>query len=337
MATNEGCHYFYHRVQVHIPQAVELVMLIPKPHPQPAQGRNPLVAVGQVYKVLMAGTCTYQHFHSKVQASLDAKRHKRSMLVGEDRQVMIRLGAANSLSPSLLVLSCSAILEAMVVCKAPQLHIKAMEAIKLCTINMACLPIPPHVMTPTPEALPPPPSQLKVVGPLPKTLPPYQLPSNVRKAYGLMATKPSMAQTHPLHHQLSQLKTWYTNPIQLDRQGPPLTSSTIQYHVNNISLFLGHCHWMQGVAMPNLEDYLDPLKVCDYINMKVALEQSTHTINNVLDTTVMVLKWFISLPLGGDPSLPQAITWMHTLSTQVNIEGVTPFVHAQGLMCTHAL
>ncbi len=34
MATNEACTYFYHRVQVHIPQPVELVMLTTKPHSQ---------------------------------------------------------------------------------------------------------------------------------------------------------------------------------------------------------------------------------------------------------------------------------------------------------------
>ena len=73
------------------------------------------------------------------------------------------------------------------------------------------------------------------------------------------------------------------------------------------------------MASPNLEEYLDPLKVCGYINMKLALQHSPHTINSVLDTAEMVLKWFISLPLGGDPSLPQAITWMLTLNTQVRM------------------
>ena len=30
MATSEECAFFYHRVQVHIPQAVELMMLVPR-------------------------------------------------------------------------------------------------------------------------------------------------------------------------------------------------------------------------------------------------------------------------------------------------------------------
>ena len=47
--------------------------------------------------------------------------------------------------------------------------------------------------------------------------------------------------------------------------------------------------------------------------------QSPHTINSVVDTAVMVLKWSISLPLGGDPSPPQAVTWMLTLNTQVGM------------------
>jgi len=310
---------FYHRVRLLIPHPVELVMMVPKPHPNLAQGRSPLVALNQVYKVLVAGTCTYQNFHTKVKTRLDAKRHKRTMLVGEDVQVMIRLEAATLGTTSLLVLSCSAVLEAMLACKAPPLHIKAMEVMKLRSISMECLPIPSHVMTPTLEALPAPPSEYKVVGALPTQLPSYQLPAHVRKVYGLMATKPSIAQTHPLHHQLSQLQAWCTNPIQLDRPGAAHSPSTFQSHANNISLFLGHCHWFQGVAKPCLRAYLDPLKVCDYISMKVALEHSTHTICSVLDTAVMVLKWFTSLPLGKDPSLPQAIKWLLTLSTQVSL------------------
>ena len=96
MATSEGCTMFYHRVRLLIPHPVELVMMIPKPHPSLAQGRNPLVALNQVlvYKVLVAGTCTYQNFHNKVKTRLGAKRHK-----GEDLQVMIRLEAATLVRP----------------------------------------------------------------------------------------------------------------------------------------------------------------------------------------------------------------------------------------------
>ena len=141
-------------------------MMIPKPQPSLAQARNPLVALNQVYKVLVAGTCTYQNFHNKVKTRLDAKRHKRTMLVGEDLQVMIRLEAATLGTTSLLVLSCSAVLEAMLACKAPPLHIKAMEAMKLSSISMECLPIPSHVLTPHPWVSL---SENKVVGGLANT------------------------------------------------------------------------------------------------------------------------------------------------------------------------
>ena len=317
MATSEGTNFFYHRVQVHVPHPVELVMMVAKPHTQPDKNSPALVALSQVYKVLVDGTCSYQHFHSKVKMYLD-HRYKSYMLKGEDMQVMVRLGATGPTTTSLLVVSCSAVVKAMVTCHAPKTHIDAMEAIRLNSINMECLPIPPHVLSPHPQALPAPPTQLKVMGDLPVSLPSYQLPSNVKKVYGLFATKPDLAQTHPLHHQVSQLKAWWTSPIQLDRQGQALSSSSFHQHLTHISLFLGHCHWFQGVAKPNLEHYLDPMKVLDYINMKVALQQSPHTINSVLDTAVVVLKWFMSLPLGGDPSLPKAITWMLTLSSQVS-------------------
>ena len=252
MATSEECAFFYHRVQVHIPQAVELVMLVPKQGHK--KSHTPLVSLSQVYKVLVDGTCSYQHFHAKVKNKLE-HRHSSKMLKGEDMQVMIRLEATPPSTPSLLVGSSTAVLLAMVECKCPPPNIQAMEAIKLRSIKLEFLPIPPHIMNPCLGTLPQP-LELKVVGPFPKTLPAYELSHNVMRSYGLMATKPNLALTHPLHRQLSQLQSWCTTPIQLDRHGPPLATSTFQHHTTNISLFLGHCHWFQGVEQPNLREYL---------------------------------------------------------------------------------
>ena len=88
MATSEEFAFFYHRVQAHIPQAVELVMLVPKQGHK--KSHTPLVSLSQVYKVLVDGTCSYQHFHAKVKNKLE-HRHSSKMLKGEDMQVMIRV------------------------------------------------------------------------------------------------------------------------------------------------------------------------------------------------------------------------------------------------------
>ena len=102
------------RVQVHIPQAVELVMLVPKQGHK--KSHTPLVS--QVHKVLVDGTCSYQHFHAKVKNKLE-HRHSSKMLKGEDMQVMIRLEATPPSTSSLLVRSSTAVLLAMVECKCP--------------------------------------------------------------------------------------------------------------------------------------------------------------------------------------------------------------------------
>ena len=68
---------------------------------------------------------------------------------------------------------------------------------------MQVLPIPPHVMTPMG---PPSPTQLRVVEPFPVTIHQMQLPTNVKKSYELIATKPTLAKVAPLHHQLDSLR-----------------------------------------------------------------------------------------------------------------------------------
>ena len=311
MATNEECSYYFHRAQVHIPHAIQLIMLVAK-HAPPSTPS--LVCLKQVHSVVMGETCSYQHFYNMVKKS---PGYNKSMVCGADLQVMIRLEAASPATPSLMVVPASCALHAMVACKASQAQLQGMQALKDRTIRMQCLPIPTHVISPS-MALVPSPPVFKVVGPLPKALPPFQMPSNVKRSYGLMATRPDLASRQPLHLQLQQLRAWCTTPIQLDRPGHAMASTTFNGHVNNISLFLGHCHWYQGVAEPDLGMYLDPLKICDLVSMKMASNQSPETISLALETAVLVCKWCMSQEGADASSLSQAITWLNTLSTQVS-------------------
>ncbi|DBA81081.1 TPA: hypothetical protein ACH3X2_000804 [Trebouxia sp. C0005] len=313
MATSDACTFFFHRVQVHIPHAVELVMLIGKPGPSVTPHNPPMVSLKQVHEVLVGSKCTYSNLYKHARKK---SHHCSTTVRGEDMQVMIRLEVASPSTPSLLVVSASCALHAMVSGKAGTLEVKAMQAIRDRTISMQCLPIPAHVISSAPTCIPSP-STIRLTGPLPKTLPPFQLPPVAKRSYGLLATKPELAQVHPLQVQLSQLQAWCTSPIQLDRPGGFMAPGTHKHHVNNISLFLGHCHWFQGVAQPDMSHYLDPLKVCDYISLKIATSQSPDTINSVLDTAVVVLNWFKGQAEADQQSLSQGIIWLQALSSQV--------------------
>ena len=71
------------------------------------------------------------------------------------------------------------------------------------------------------------------------------------------------------------------------------------------------------MAEPNLGAYLEPQKICALVSLKMAQKHNPDTLNHVLDTTEVVIKWWMAQPLGDHPSLPKAITWLQTLNKQV--------------------
>lgn len=62
---------------------------------------------------------------------------------------------------------------------------------------------------------------------------------------------------------------------------------------------------------------MQPKKILDYINMKIAKQQSPDTIDQVLDTAQVVLRWWMTQPGGDHGSLPKGIAWVQNLSKQV--------------------
>ena len=236
-----------------VPKAAKQGDRLPGDHTHPS-----MVSMKQVHEVLVAPTCSYQHFHKMIQSS----RYCTQTLKGEDMQVMKRLEACPHAATSLVVGSCQSMVTVMKACKVPSERVKGMTAISMSTLSMECLPIPSHVTSQTPLGIQASP-QLQVVGSFPTTLPPYQLPTDLKKSYGLRATKPAHYLALPLQLQESMFKAWCTNPIQLDRPGRMMATSTVQHHLANISLFLGHCHWHMGVANPSFQEYLEPLKVSE--------------------------------------------------------------------------
>lgn len=310
MATNEGCKFVYNLVQVHIPHPIQLITFTLKGGKDVRGMPAPIMlCCKQVYDLVMAGTCTYQHFHNK------ATTFGSALVDGEDLQVLIRLEVVPPSTPQVTAITCNQVIR----CLGPKVFAKkvaGLTAIKLQTIGMQVLPIPPHVMSATPMGQPSP-TQLRVMEPFPVTVPQMQLPDKVKKSYGLIATKPALAKAAPLKHQLDSLRLWCTTPIQTSRPGHALLSSTWRHHLANISLFLGHCHWFQGVAKPNLGAYLEPGRICALVSLKMAQKHSSDTLNHVLDTAEMVMRWWMAQSGGDHPSLPKAITWLQTLNKQV--------------------
>ena len=91
------------------------------------------------------------------------------------------------------------------------------------------------------------PTTLLVPLPLPSTLPesPVSAPTP-RQRYALPLLKPHLANAVVLSQQLTELKTWVTTPIQLNRKGVPLQEVSWQNLLCNIWLFLGFCwKWMR--------------------------------------------------------------------------------------------
>lgn len=225
-------------------------------------------------------------------------------------------------SPSVLVVSCAGALMAVQLCGVPAAKLGPLHALKLQSISMEVLPIPPHVtnvdLNPKPSLqIPLAPPRVEMTGPLPVTLPPFQLPPNFKRKYGLLKSKPELLLKAPLQQQLSQFKAWCINPIQLDRPTVAMSAGTYEKQEQNLSLFLGHCLWLQGVEEPNMGHFLDPRRLCSFISLKIAHENTFSTILTYINTMRHVLKWWAVQPGGEHPSLQQALTWLSNLAKQV--------------------
>ena len=294
---------------------MQFVMLKPK---QPKHCGNPkshtMVLIKQTFEVMqLHQTCSYQYF-----SSLAMHNPRSAMVVGPDLQVLQRLEAVALKCQQVKAITCTHALATMKRLKVPAIKLAAMQAMKLNSISMDKFPIPVHVMCPSPM-LEPCPQQLQVRLPLPRTLPDYELPANLRWSYGLLATQPDLFNSQPLSAQLSQLRAWCLRAIETTRMGPPLNLSSFQLHVSHMSCFLGHCFHHQHVARPSLLDYLDLDKMCNYLNMHVAQQHSPKTVDTLLGTAQLVIKWWISMEGdGAHHSLAKALQWLKTMNIQVS-------------------
>ena len=163
------------------------------------------------------------------------------------------------------------------------------------------------------------PTSLLVPLPLPSTLPesPVSAPTP-RQRYALPQLKPHLANAVVISQQLTELKTWVTTPIQLNRKGPPLQEVSWQNLLCNIWLFLGFCWKWMRIQQPCLQHYLSPHLVASFMSFHIAMKHCSSTIKQHVATSVKVLAWWSTKPGGHDKGLQQMRQqWLPNLSAQI--------------------
>ena len=89
--------------------------------------------------------------------------------------------------------------------------------------------------------------------PLPTTLPDNIVPArSLNKHYGLPTW---LLAAQPLAAQIEQLHSWCTEPINLSRDGAPLSDRTWQNILQSITCFLGFCHFYLSIEAPCLQEF----------------------------------------------------------------------------------
>ena len=144
--------------------------------------------------------------------------------------------------------------------------------------------------------------------------------------------KPHLAGAVVVNQQLSELKTWATTPIQLNRKGPPLQQVSWENVLSTIWLFLGFCWRWMGIQQPSLQQYLSPHLVASFMSFHIALRHCSSTIKQHVATALKVLAWWSTKPGGHDPGLKlMREQWLPTLSAQVGLALPKPVKSASDL------
>lgn len=122
----------------------------------------------------------------------------------------------------------------------------------------------------------------------------------------------------PLHSQMVAFHQWLVAPIQLDRNGGPSASRTVQNIVRNVYLYQGFLHWHLATEDFSLLHFLDLDLYSKYISFQLAKENSRVNLSQQLSNARKVLAF---LKRKADARLCASIssieTWMLRLSKQI--------------------
>ena len=260
-------------------------------------------------------------------------------LEGPDCLWVFKYGATKAHSHVVSVISLPTAIGA---CKAHGVHpltLSGLESLRH-QGQYTILQTPEHILklNCTPDVNPP--SQL-VPLPLPSSLPlsPVQGPA-CRQRYSLLVQNPHLARSVVLTQQITELKTWATTPIQLNRKGPPLQEVSWQNLLSNMWLFLGFCWKWMRVQQPCLQHFLSPHLVASFISFHIAMEHCSSTIKQHVSTALKVLAWWATKPGGHDLGLQKmSEEWLPNLSGQISralpkpVKTASSLPSAQTLLC----
>ena len=289
-------------------------------------------AISLVLRQVHAALCPVDVTLDQFQLTASKQSHAAIKTVeGPDCFWIFKYGATGRHSHKVRVISLATAVQA---CKQHGVHPATVSNLESLARQgqYAILQPPEHILslncTPTVN-----PTNLLVPLPLPSNLPasPVSWPAS-RQRYSLPLLKPHLAGAVVVNQQLSELKTWATTPIQLNRKGPPLQQVSWENVLSTIWLFLGFCWRWMGIQQPSLQQYLSPHLVASFMSFHIALRHCSSTIKQHVATALKVLAWWSTKPGGHDPGLKlMREQWLPTLSAQVGLALPKPVKSASDL------
>ena len=137
---------------------------------------------------------------------------------------------------------------------------------------------------------------------------------------------PAQRQLLPLRSQLADMEAWTKQPIQLDRAGGSISSSTWDNIICSIGLYLGFQHRFMHVRAPTLESFADTIMFSHFMAFQVAKAKSINSHNQTISHCKKVL-FFLgrARPPGTAPTtalvdpatLAQVHDWLNRLRQQL--------------------
>ena len=153
--------------------------------------------------------------------------------------------------------------------------------------------------------------------PLPTTVPDNIVPArNLNKHYSLPQW---LAIAQPLAAQMQQLKSWCTDPINLSRDGGPLSTRTWQNILQSIMCYLGLCHFYLGIQAPGLQEFGEAEHYMLYIAFLLAKELSILSLSQQISHAKKVLLWQEQIAEGAAAAagFARIVLWLQQLKTQL--------------------
>ncbi len=167
--------------------------------------------------------------------------NKFTMLSGLGKQLLVKLGGLDTSVPNVATISWAVCCKALKLARVPAARLAAFDDIRSWPNSMTVLAFPDHVPAPYAQFSTNP-VQLQMTTPFPVTLPTCQLPADYKQRHVLHVVNKHLAHRAPFPQQLAEYKAWCTNPIQLNRLGCKLSSSTWQNSEKHLFLYLGYSH-----------------------------------------------------------------------------------------------